>query len=200
MMSSETADSLIEVLREQCLTRGCNGIKGLSVIFRAMDIDYSKRIVYEELKVALERFGILISESYLHTLFDALDLNKSGGIDFCEFMHKLRPPMKQCRIDVIDEAFERLDVNKDEAIMLDDLQVVYSTNAKQHPKFISGEWTEEQVLRNFLDSIDTPGNPDGKVTREEFMNYYAGVSSTVEDDCYFDLMMRACYGLPNRGS
>ncbi|XP_053386875.1 calcyphosin-like protein isoform X3 [Mercenaria mercenaria] len=196
----ETADSLIEVLREQCLLIGCNGIKGLSVIFRAMDIDYSKRIVFEELKIALQRLGVLISENYLHTLFNALDLNKSGGIDFCEFMHKLRPPMKQCRIDVIDQAFEKLDANKDEAIMLDDLQVVYSTNAKQHPKFISGEWTEEQVLRNFLDSIDTPGNPDGKVTREEFMNYYAGVSSTVDDDSYFDLMMRACYGLPNRGS
>jgi hypothetical protein len=78
--------------------------------------------------------------------------------------------------------------------------VVYSVNAKRHPKFISGEWTEEQVLRNFLDSIDTPGNPDGKVTREEFMNYYAGVSSTVDDDSYFDLMMRACYGLPSRSS
>jgi hypothetical protein len=42
------------------------------------------------------------------------------------------------------------------------------------------------VLRNFLDSIDTPGNPDGKLTREKFMNYYAGVSLTVDDDSYFD--------------
>lgn len=118
---SETAESLIEVLREQCLQRGCNGIKGLSVIFRAMDIDYSKRIVYEEMKVALERFGVIMSENYLHTLFNALDLNRSGGIDFCEFMHKLRPPMRQCRINVINEAFNKLDANKDEAIMLDDL-------------------------------------------------------------------------------
>ena len=77
---------------------------------------------------------------------------------------------------------------------------MYSSNARRHPKYISGEWSEEQVLQNFLDSIDTPGNPDGKVTREEFMNYYAGVSSTVDDDSYFDLMMRACYGLPHRGS
>lgn len=119
---SINADSLIEVLREQCLKRGCNGIKGLSVIFRAMDIDYSKRIVFEELKEALERFGVIMSDNYLHTLFNALDLNSSGGIDFCEFMHKLRPPMKQCRINVIEEAFSKLDVNKDEAIMLDDLQ------------------------------------------------------------------------------
>jgi hypothetical protein len=69
---------------------------------------------------------------------------------------------------------------------------------KKYPKFVSGEWTEEQVLQHFLNSIDTPCNPDGKVTREEFINYYAGVSSTVDDDSYFDLMMRACYGLPNR--
>ena len=77
--------------------------------------------------------------------------------------------------------------------------VVYSSNARRHPKYLSGEWTEEETLRNFLDSIDTPGNPDGKVTREEFMNYYAGVGATVDDDSYFDLMMRACYGLPNKG-
>jgi hypothetical protein len=50
---SETAESLIEVLREECLKRGCNSIKGLSLIFRTMDIDYSKRIVFEELKIAL---------------------------------------------------------------------------------------------------------------------------------------------------
>ena len=79
------------------------------------------------------------------------------------------------------------------------IPVVYSSNARRHPRFLSGEWTEEQTLRSFLDNIDTPGCPDGKVTREEFMNYYAGVSAMVDDDCYFDLMMRSCYGLPNKG-
>lgn len=79
------------------------------------------------------------------------------------------------------------------------VSVVYSANARRHPRYVSGEWSEEEVLRNFLDSIDTPGNPDGKVTREEFLNYYAGVSVTVDDDSYFDLTMRACYGLPQRG-
>lgn len=80
------------------------------------------------------------------------------------------------------------------------LSVVYAANARSHPKYQSGEWSEDEVLRSFLDSIDTPGNPDGKVTRDEFMNYYAGVSATIDDDCYFDLMMRSCYGLPPKSS
>ena len=118
----ETAESLLQVLRDECLMRGCNGIKGLSVIFRAMDIDYSRRIVLEELHIGLEKFGIRMSDNYLRTLFNALDLNQSGGIDFCEFMDRLRPPMSDCRKDVINEAFDKLDVNNDGALCTDDLK------------------------------------------------------------------------------
>ena len=73
-------------------------------------------------------------------------------------------------------------------------------NAKNHPKFLNGEWTEDQVCREFLDGFDTPDDPDGIVTRDEFMNYYAVVSSMFDDDQYFDLMMRSVYGLPPKGS
>ncbi|XP_052268191.1 calcyphosin-like protein [Dreissena polymorpha] len=121
----ETVESLIRVLREQCLQGGCNGVKALSVVFRAMDIDYSKRIVYDELRDALQRFGIQMSENYLRTLFDALDVNKSGGIDFKEFIMMLRPPMNHYRTDVINEAFNRLDVNNNGAICIEDLKGWY---------------------------------------------------------------------------
>ena len=78
------------------------------------------------------------------------------------------------------------------------ISVVYSTNAKNHPKFQSGEWTLEETLRSFLDNIDDPDNPDGVITREEFLDYYAGVSATIDDDSYFVMMMRSCYNLPQR--
>jgi len=117
----ETSETLIEALRERCLAGGIQGIKGLSVVFRSMDIDYSKRIVLEELKDALDRYGIRMSDGYLQTLFNAFDTNNSGGIDFCEFMHKLRPPMRPCRMSVINQAFDVLDVNNDNAICMEDL-------------------------------------------------------------------------------
>ena len=121
----ETVESLICVLREKCLSGGINSIKGLSTVFRAMDIDYSKRIVIEELKDGLQKYGIHMSDSYLQRLFEALDVNGSGGIDFCEFMKQLRPPMLECRIKVVNEAFDKLDVNQNGSIEIDDLSGLY---------------------------------------------------------------------------
>lgn len=36
-------------------------------------------------------------------------------------------------------------------------------NVRHHPKYINGEWTEDQVFRSFLDGYDSPDDPDGKV-------------------------------------
>ena len=36
-------------------------------------------------------------------------------------------------------------------------------NAKQHPKNINGELTEEQIFLVFLKNFDSPDDPDGQV-------------------------------------
>lgn len=109
-------------MRNQCLQRGCGGIKQLAVIFRKMDTDYSQRLSYEELRDGVEKFGMTTSEHDLGLLFKTFDRDNNKTIDFIEFMFHLRPPLPLSRVEVIDQAFHKLDANGDGELKLNDLE------------------------------------------------------------------------------
>jgi hypothetical protein len=57
----------------------------------------------------------------------------------------LKPGLSPLRIKAIEEAFAKLDANKDGVLSIDDFRVVYLEQAKCHPKCLDGTWTVEQV-------------------------------------------------------
>ena len=121
MESPRTAE-LIREIRKQCLRKGQGGIKQLGVIFRAMDVDFSKRLCFEEFRRGIRMFGIKVTDKDLKILFDTFDKDKNNHVDFSELVSKLRPPMPKVRTDVVNEAFNALDVIKDNEIKMDDLK------------------------------------------------------------------------------
>lgn len=70
-------------------------------------------------------------------------------------------PINKTREEYVRKAFQKMDATGDGQITVDDIRKLY--DASQHPKFQSGEWTADQCFRHFLDSFDTPGDPDGVV-------------------------------------
>ncbi|XP_077549314.1 calcyphosin-like protein isoform X1 [Haemaphysalis longicornis] len=180
--------SPIEKLRHQCLQRGAHGIKGLARQFRIMDDSGDKKLDREEFTKGLQDFKVFLSPAEVDALFKELDRDGNGTISFNEFLQALRPPMSAARLERITQAFHKMDKSGDGIITIHDLKGVY--NARQHPKYQNGELTEDQVFLLFLKNFDSPNDPDGKVTIEEFVNYYAGVSASIDTDAYFDLMMR----------
>jgi hypothetical protein len=85
-------------------------------------------------------------------------------------------------------AFDILDKDGSGAIDPDDVISVY--NASKHPDVVAGRKTEEDVLQEFLHTFDVGGEVDGKVTKQEFENYYANISASIDNDDYFELMIR----------
>ncbi|KOB76545.1 Calcyphosine-like protein [Operophtera brumata] len=103
------------------------------------------------------------------------------------------PPMSESRCAIVEQAFRKLDKTGDGHITIDDIKGVYAVTS--HPRYMSGEESAESIMTKFLATFENGGTVDGKVTLEEFMNYYSGLSVSIDNDCFFDLMMRQAYKL-----
>ena len=85
------------------------------------------------------------------------------------------------RKDAVDAAFVKFD-NGSGCVAACDLKGHYSCNA--HPKVVSGEITEDEAFLEFLANFKDANN-DGTITKEEWDNYYACVSSRIDVDEHF---------------
>ncbi|XP_065833419.1 calcyphosin-like protein [Oscarella lobularis] len=180
--------------REMCLKRGAHGIKSIGRQFRIMDDDGSRTLNYDEFRKGVHDFGLTeLGDGDLREMFSSFDRDGSGTLDYEEFLRALRPPMSDSRIRIVEKAFAKADKTGDGVLTVQDLKGVY--DYRQHQKYRSGDWTADQVFENFLDVFDSPKNKDHKVTKDEFMDYYAGLSNSIDNDAYFDLMIRQAWRL-----
>nr|ACZ26266.1 putative calcyphosin B [Mayetiola destructor] len=170
----------IKKLRLLCLARGAAGFVGLGRTFRRMFGDGNRTLSFEEFKKGISDNGFECTDEELEEMFERFDTDENGSISVTEFLAKLRPPMNQTRLNTIGKCFRKLDKSGDGVITLDDL---------------NGEKSEEQIRNHFLSEFEEGGAGDGRVTEEEFFNYYASISASIDDDTYFDLLLRQDYKL-----
>ncbi|XP_013117901.1 calcyphosin-like protein [Stomoxys calcitrans] len=185
----------IENLRLLCFAHGVTGILKLSRALRSMENDGTKTLNFEEFKAAMQKSGMGCSENEIKELFDGFVDENKGVLSTNDFLAKVRPAMTRSRLEVIEKAFAKADPTGNGVIFVGDLKHIY--NVKDHPKYLSGELTEKEILTDFLNNFRSDNGKfnDGKIYKEEFINYYSSVSASIERDAYFDLVMRRAYKL-----
>lgn len=174
-------------------SRGARGIIGLGKQFRIMDDNNSRTLDMYEFTKAMKDYMLGFSDAEIKILFGYFDVDRSGTVDYDEFIRTLRGPMNPGRRKLVAQAYAKLDKDGNGYIDVNDIKGVYS--AKTHPDVLNGKKTEEQILMEFLETFETHhslrnnGAPDHIVTKEEFDEYYNNISASIDNDQYFELMM-----------
>jgi Ca2+-binding EF-hand superfamily protein len=201
--STASSEQLVETLREKLKGRGARGLIGLARQFKIMDDDRSGSLDPQEFRKALKDFRVDVSDEDAQRLFTIFDPDRSGQVDYEEFLHRIRGVLNPARKALVQEVFAKLDRTGDGIVALEDIKGVY--NASQHPDVRAGKKTEDDILGDFLDTFEqhhalfSQGQArDKRVTLDEFLEYYAHISASIDDDRYFELMMKNAWKLDAR--
>lgn len=183
----------VEEFRERIVAKGgVDGVVRLKRLLTVMDTSGDGVLSRKEFKFGLADFGLDFSEEEFFALWNYFDRDHSGFIDWNEFLTGLRGRMNERRQNVVAQAFQKLDRTGDGVVRVDDLRGVYDVS--HHPAIKSGSKTPEQVLAAFLSQWES-GRSDGKVTFEEWCQYYDDISATISSDEAFEAMMRSAWRL-----
>mmetsp|Transcript_17218 Transcript_17218/g.30890 ORF Transcript_17218/g.30890 Transcript_17218/m.30890 type:complete len:425 (+) Transcript_17218:254-1528(+) len=180
--------SLMERMRKQFRKRGARGIIGLQSVFKRMDSYDGNRILDKhEFIEGLTMFGFDVTKSEAKQLLKAYDRNNDGYVSFDEFIRGMRGSLNSRRLKMVVKAFKKIDEDRQGVITIDQMRRRF--NAHHHPKVISGEMKEDDALEIFVNSFENSATKDEKVFLDSFEDYYANISSSIDDDEYFVRMM-----------
>ena len=183
-MESRDPVEILQKVREQLQKRGARTIRGIGRVFKIFDDDGNRKIEQEEFYWGMRDMQVEISKREAAILLDSFDLDHDGTVNFDEFLVGIRGEPAEVRKKWIHKAFLKFDKDGNGTITAADLKGVY--NCSMHPKVISGEMTEDDVFVDFLKNFGDK-NGDGKITMQEWDDYYAAVSSNIDNDDHFIL-------------
>ena len=199
-----TEQQLIDHVRSTIASRGARGIMGIQRKFKIADDNGNKQLDREEFKKAMHDFRIGLNAKQVAQAFNIFDRDGSGEISYDEFLRSIRGAMNPGRAKIAMRAFNIMDKDGSGELDINDIRQTY--NAKQHPEVKSGKKTEDEVLGEFLDTFEDhfanmKGNADardGRITKEEWREYYNNVSMGIDNDEYFALMMNNAWNLDGK--
>jgi len=178
---------MIDEFRQHVKEHGATGIAGIGRKFRICDDDGSGCLDKDEIFKACNELGFNFTTEQVQQLIQHFDASGDGKLDYDEFLDACRPPMNLKRKRLVQKVFEFMDRDKSGSLTVDDIKQNFKP--KNDPRVASKQMSPEQVAAHFLETFDVIDHA-GSVSCEAFVKYYQGVSASIDDDAYFELMIR----------
>ena len=203
-------EDLMAHLRSNLVQRGPRGLMSIRRTFMLIDENSDKRIQYSEFEKMFKRYRFNLSQVEINNLFNYFDKDGSGYIDYGEFIGGILGDLSKFRKDILKQVFDKIDKNETGTITVGQLREAY--NPKEHPLVRQGKRSEDEILGDFIDSLEYHFSllnekndeenvdvNDIKIDFDDFCDFYKTISVSVEDDKYFEIMVMSEWGLKKDG-
>ena len=202
-------EDIMAHLRNNLVQRGPRGLMSIRRTFMLIDENSDKRIQFSEFEKMFKRYRINLSQFEINNLFNYFDKDGSGYIDYGEFIGGILGDLSKFRKDILKQVFDKIDKDETGTITVGQLREAY--NPKEHPLVRQGKRSEDEILGDFIDSLEYHFSllnekndenvdvNDIKIDFDEFCDFYKTISLSVEDDKYFEIMVMSEWGLKKDG-
>ena len=194
---------VVEKLKNIISKRGTRGIMSMRREFMIEDNENTKKINTNIFKKFCQNYKIPLTDKEISIIFNEFDKNNLGKIDYEEFVKNLIGQMNDRRRKIVTQVFKLFDRNQTGYVELDDIRDNF--NPKLHPSVLAGKKNEEEILAEFLDDFEyqfsllkEEKNKDGKITLDEFLDFYNNISFSIKDDDYFEEIIIGVYNLDKK--
>lgn len=146
--------------------------------------DESTKLTLNQFTEALNQANVALTQEEIEDIFHQLDPLKSGKIDYTEFLKAIRvrvncskgvtcfernvcvyllqPPINRNRTTMVNQAFDKIDQDKDGKISTEDIKSNY--NVRNHPDYLNGYKTHDELFRDFMKIFPPNGQSEGMVS------------------------------------
>lgn len=192
----EKAENSLNKFRQKLISIGQFALFNLANYFKLIDNDSTKTFNYDDLMNISNKFRVDLSQSESINLFQALDKTGSYFVEIDHFLNLLKGEMNERRKNIIELAFKILDIENKGVIDLGYLKKRF--NVRNNIDVMSRKKSEEEAFGEFLHSLEYHFSSykekfDRRITLEDFIDYYKNISFCVENDDYFELMVKSTW-------
>ena len=208
---STKGNNALLAFKKILISRGIKGIFRFQKMLSIYDRKSTGLISFDNFYTIFQSNYINIPLSDIKSIFSLFDKNKNNNqeindssqyyIKYDDLLKSLIGNMSNKRKILIQKVFNSFNKNQNGKILITDIKNRF--NPGGHPDVVGGVKTENKILSEFLDALETfreynhnlHGGYDFNMSFQEFNEFHNEISMTIEDDNYFENMINNCYSM-----
>ena len=134
----------------------------------------------------------------IRDFFSILDLCELNSISTNELLRLIRGNINENRKNLITDQFNNINIKNEQWVNTIYLKSIY--NSKEHPEVILGRKNENEIFTEFNYTLDIFLNikkRENKINYSDFIEYYIPISSSIDNDNYFENMIKGVWNIYN---